>query len=403
MVIAALRLVLLLCTAVIGAGLAYHYLLLIAGCFRPRNKTIASKEATFRFAIAIPAHNEAGVIAATVQQLQRMAYPADYFDVHVVADHCTDDTVAVAQAAGAEVHVRNDGPRGRKGYAVDWLIQRLLADPRGYDAIVVFDADSRVDACFLREVVPSLAAGAPVVQGRHVIANPNASRFAALADADMRLNNHIRNQAKENLSLSARLMGDAMVFRREVLARHPWIGAGSLTEDRDYGIYLVTQGVRIRFASEAVSIGQAVARWQDATPQRLRWYGGAFDLQRRYVRKLASRAVRLGDLDALDKLLELTLPPLSLLVLGSVLLLSTQTLLSWLTGQSMIWLVISMGLVGAAGLFPFLGLIATGAPRADYSALLMGPFYVLWRVKIALSVRLRPGRVSWVRTRRVGD
>lgn len=403
MVIAALRLVLLLCTAVIGAGLAYHYLLLIAGCFRPRNKTIASKEATFRFAIAIPAHNEAGVIAATVQQLQRMAYPADYFDVHVVADHCTDDTVAVAQAAGAEVHVRNDGPRGRKGYAVDWLIQRLLADPRGYDAIVVFDADSRVDACFLREVVPYLAAGAPVVQGRHVIANPNASRFAALADADMRLNNHIRNQAKENLSLSARLMGDAMVFRREVLARHPWIGAGSLTEDRDYGIYLVTQGVRIRFASEAVSMGQAVARWQDATPQRLRWYGGAFDLQRRYVRKLASRAVRLGDLDALDKLLELTLPPLSLLVLGSVLLLSTQTLLSWLTGQSMIWLVISMGLVGAAGLFPFLGLIATGAPRADYSALLMGPFYVLWRVKIALSVRLRPGRVSWVRTRRVGD
>ncbi len=403
MVIAALRLVLLLCTAVIGAGLAYHYLLLIAGCFRPRNKTIASKEATFRFAIAIPAHNEAGVIAATVQQLQRMVYPADYFDVHVVADHCTDDTVAVAQAAGAEVHVRNDGPRGRKGYAVDWLIQRLLADPRGYDAIVVFDADSRVDACFLREVVPYLAAGAPVVQGRHVIANPNASRFAALADADMRLNNHIRNQAKENLSLSARLMGDAMVFRREVLARHPWIGAGSLTEDRDYGIYLVTQGVRIRFASEAVSMGQAVARWQDATPQRLRWYGGAFDLQRRYVRKLASRAVRLGDLDALDKLLELTLPPLSLLVLGAVLLLSTQTLLSWLTGQSMIWLVISMGLVGAAGLFPFLGLIATGAPRADYSALLMGPFYVLWRVKIALSVRLRPGRVSWVRTRRVGD
>lgn len=403
MVIAAFRLVLLLCTATISAGLVYHYLLLVAGCLQPKSRTIADKKAVLRFAIAIPAHNEADVIGATVQQLHRMAYPTGRFDTHIVADYCTDDTVAAAQAAGAEVHVRNDGPRGRKGYAVDWLIQRLLADPRGYDAIVIFDADSRVDTGFLMEVIPYLTTGAQVVQGRHVIANPKSSRFAALADADMRLNNHIRNQAKENLGLSARLMGDAMVFRREVLERYPWIGAGSLTEDRDYGIYLVTQGVRIRFAPAAISTGQAVTRWKDATPQRLRWYGGAFDLQRRYVRKLASRAVRLGELDALDKLLELTLPPFSLLVMGSVLLLIAQMLLNWLGEQSMIWPVISMGLVGLAGLFPFLGLAATGAPRADYSALLVGPFYVLWRVKIALSVRLRPGRVTWVRTRHVGD
>jgi 1,2-diacylglycerol 3-beta-glucosyltransferase len=403
MIIAILRIILLLLAVVIAAGLAYLYLLLAAGRPRPKSETVHGKEAAFRFAVAIPAHNEAGVIGATVRQLRRMSYPPDRFDVHVVADHCSDDTAAVAQAAGAEVHVRNDGPRGRKGYAVDWLIQRLLADPRGYDAIAIFDADSRVDAGFLTEVVPYLAAGAQVVQGRHVIANPDASRFAALADADMRLNNRIRNQAKENLGLSARLMGDAMVFRREVLERYPWIGAGSLTEDRDYGIYLVTQGVRIRFAPEAVSVGQAVTRWKDATPQRLRWYGGAFQLQRRYVRALASRVVRQRDLDALDKLLELSLPPFSLLVLGSVLVLIAQALLNWLGEQPVIWPVISIGLVGLAGLFPFLGLAATGAPRVDYSALLMGPLYVFWRAGIALHVRLRPGRIAWVRTRRVGD
>jgi cellulose synthase/poly-beta-1,6-N-acetylglucosamine synthase-like glycosyltransferase len=188
-----------------------------------------------------------------------------------------------------------------------------------------------------------------------------------------------------------------------VLERYPWIGAGSLTEDRDYGIYLVTQGVRIRFAPEAVSVGQAVTRWKDATPQRLRWYGGAFQLQRRYVRALASRVVRQRDLDALDKLLELSLPPFSLLVLGSVLVLIAQALLNWLGEQPVIWPVISIGLVGLAGLFPFLGLAATGAPRVDYSALLMGPLYVFWRAGIALHVRLRPGRIAWVRTRRVGD
>jgi len=97
--------------------------------------------------------------------------------------------------------VREDGPRGRKGYAVDWLIRRLLADPRRYDAIAIFDADSQVDAGFLVEVSRYLASGAQVIQGRHVIANAGASRFAALADADMRLNNRIRNKAKTNLGL----------------------------------------------------------------------------------------------------------------------------------------------------------------------------------------------------------
>jgi cellulose synthase/poly-beta-1,6-N-acetylglucosamine synthase-like glycosyltransferase len=260
-----------------------------------------------------------------------------------------------------------------------------------------------VDPAFLAAVAPRLAAGAQVVQGRHVIANPDASRFTALADADMRLNNRIRNQAKENLGLSARLMGDAMVFRREIPERYPWVGAKSLTEDRDYGLYLVTQGVRIRFAPDAVSVGQAVARWNDATPQRLRWYGGAFDLQRRYLRALASLVWRQRNLDAFDKLLELTLPPFSLLALGSVLLLAVQGLLAWLGGQPILWAAISAGLVGLAVLFPFLGLAATGAPRPAYRALLAGPVYILWRVWISLRVRLRPRSITWIRTRRTDD
>jgi cellulose synthase/poly-beta-1,6-N-acetylglucosamine synthase-like glycosyltransferase len=398
-----LTVALLSITAIIAAGLAYLYLLLIAGKPRTASPAADAGAPPLRFAVAIPAHNEAGVIGATVQSLRQMAYPPALFDVHVAADHCTDDTAAVAAAAGAVVHVRDDGPRGRKGYAVDWLIRRLLADPRRYDAIAIFDADSQVDARFLAEVSPYLAAGAAVVQGRHVIANPGASRFAALADADMRLNNRIRNQAKENLGLSARLMGDAMVFRRAVLAQRPWVGAESLTEDRDYGIYLVTQGVRIRFAPTAISVGQAVARWGDATPQRLRWYGGAFELQRRYLRPLASLVWRRRSLDALDKLLELTLPPFSQLALGAGLLLIAQGAFAWLGGQSALRAALSAGLVGLAVIFPFLGLIATGAPPPAYRALLAGPFYILWRVWISLRVRLRPRSIAWVRTRRTGD
>lgn len=391
-----------LISIVIAAGLAYLYLLLIAGRSRARDKARPDPQPALRYAIAIPAHNEAGVIGATVHSLRQMAYPPGLFDIHVVADHCTDDTAAVAEVAGAIAHVRDDPPAGRKGYAVDWLIQRLLADPRRYDAIAIFDADSRADARFLVEAGRVLASGAQVVQGRHVIVNPGAGRFAALADADMRLNNRIRNQAKENLGLSARLMGDAMVFRREVLETHPWLEAGSLTEDRAYGIYLATQGVRIRYAPDAVSHGQAVARWRDATPQRMRWYGGAFDMQRRYL-PLLWRLARRGNRDALDKLLELALPPFSLLALGAAASLLLQLLLAQLTAWPRLLVVASAVLALLAFLYPFAGLLATRAPARAYRAMLTGPIYVLWRAWISLRVRLRPQGIAWVRTRRNDD
>lgn len=387
--------------AVIAAGLAYHYFLLLAGGRQADEKPRGDNQPAPRIALITPAHNEQDVIAATVRCLQQIDYPGGHFDVHVVADHCSDDTAAIAEAAGAFVHIRSEEPRGRKGYAVDWLIKRLLVDPRHYDAIAIFDADSRVDRDFLTVVQRFFADDAQVVQGRHVIANPDNSLFSALADADMRLNNRIRNQAKENLGLSARLMGDAMVFRRQVLEQHPWIGAQSLTEDRDYGIYLVTQRVRIHYAPDAFSLGQAVTRWKDATPQRLRWYGGAFDLQRRYLRVLWSLTWRQRDWDALDKFLELALPPFSLLALGSVTLIVLQFVGALLSGQpsSLFWG--SATVLFLAVLYPFLGLIATRAPRRAYQAMLIGPFYVLWRVWIGLWVRLRYRTISWSRTRRL--
>jgi 1,2-diacylglycerol 3-beta-glucosyltransferase len=385
---------------VAALGLVYQYILLLAGGRRWAKGSPPGMGPHLRIAVALPAHNEERVIGHTVGHLLNSTYPRPRFDVHVVADYCGDDTAASARLAGAVVHVRREGLRGRKGYALGWLFDRLLASPAGYDAFVVFDADSDVAPDFLSHANRALLSGADVVQGRHLIANPSASRFSALADADMRLNNRLRNQAKANLGLSARLMGDGMCFRREVLEMHPWSQATSLTEDREYGIYLATRGVRVQFAPQAVSSGEAVALWRDADPQRLRWYGGVFEMQRQYVGPLLAAALRRRDMAALDLALELLLPPFSMLVLMSVAVALAGGALTLVRATA--WSVFAVGLVltAAAALFPFLGLLLEGAPARTLRALAYGPFYAVWRVGISVRVGLKRGNVTWVRTRR---
>ena len=59
--------------------------------------------------------------------------------VLVVADNCDDHTAELARRAGAEVFVRIDPDHRGKGYAMQFGLQALRANPP--DVIVVIDAD----------------------------------------------------------------------------------------------------------------------------------------------------------------------------------------------------------------------------------------------------------------------
>ncbi|TGV17811.1 glycosyltransferase, partial [Mesorhizobium sp. M00.F.Ca.ET.186.01.1.1] len=48
--------------------------------------------------ILVPAHNEELVIAATVEHILWLNYPADKLQVIVIADNCTDQTAQIVRA-----------------------------------------------------------------------------------------------------------------------------------------------------------------------------------------------------------------------------------------------------------------------------------------------------------------
>ena len=72
----------------------------------------------------------------------------------MVADNCTDRTAEVAERAGATVYVRRNAREVGKGYALDFLFQKLLTlhTSRHYAGYFIFDADNVVDENFTAEM-----------------------------------------------------------------------------------------------------------------------------------------------------------------------------------------------------------------------------------------------------------
>ncbi len=379
-------------------GIFYTYFHLVASVLRLQgSRSRQAAPGQRRFALLVPAHNEASVIGTTVSNMLQLNYQRDRFDVIVVADNCDDDTFQLAREAGAICHERNIGPSGRKAFALSWLLEQLSFEKHQYDAIVVFDADSRPSADFLTIMSSNLQAGESVIQGQHVISNPEASVFTRLADIDMRLNNRLRNQSRSNLGLSCRLMGDAMCFHRTILERFPW-NAFSLVEDREYGIQLVRQGIHLHYAPEAKSFGQAARGWARAKSQRMRWSGGMMDLRRRYVPSLLSAGFRRRDMSALDQGIELILPPYSLMALAGIAVLMLQLLFP--SSASSTSIAMTLLIILAWILVPVFGLLFDRAPASLYPYIFLGPAYAVWRIWVSLLAILRLNQLQWVRTKR---
>jgi glycosyltransferase involved in cell wall biosynthesis len=123
----------------------------------------------------VPAHNEAGAITATVEEIHRCAPD---FDVLVVDDGSTDLTASLAEGAGAKV-VRlpfNLGIGGavQTGY--------LYAQENDYDVAVQIDGDGQHDPSYVYELLRCLRADPSlnmVTGSRFLAEDPSGHRSSA--------------------------------------------------------------------------------------------------------------------------------------------------------------------------------------------------------------------------------
>ncbi len=345
----------------------------------------------------IPAHDEASSISACVESLRAQSYPPGLYRIVVVADNCSDDTAAIASAAGAQdVMSRQDRHARGKGHALRWALDRLLSEA-DWDAVVVVDADAHADPELLLRLVQRFEAGAQAVQGESLLVG-DGSVSATLRTVAFLLNNRVRPAGRAALGLPTPLAGTGMLLSRTVLREHPW-NAFSSAEDVEYTLTLGLAGIHPAFAPRAIVLSPTAPTREAAALQQLRWEGGKAHLARTWLPRLIRRAFADRRPGLLWLAWELASPPLGVLVavvVPAVVLGAVLAALGAIAAPAIaVWLIAAV----ATALFVGLGMRAGHCPRASYRALVHAPRLVVAKA-LGLGPVLRFRGDVWTRTER---
>lgn len=300
---------------------AYYFCISIFA-FIPRKDRPGVENFDHDFALVVAAHNEAQVIGNMVESLKKLKYPSDKYSIFVIADNCTDDTARIAREAGAEVFERfNDTNKG-KGFALEWMFDKIYKMERKYDSVVIFDADNIVHEDFLMHINEQNNKGFKVVQGYIDSKNPNDSWVSYSYSLGFWTSNKLFQQSRYNLGLGCQLCGTGFSVAVDVLKDLGW-GATCLTEDMEFTMKLCLNNVKVAWAYDAIVYDEKPITFMQSWKQRVRWMQGHADVFCRFFKKLMKKAFTEKSIFPLDCALYL-FQPIRIITMGAI------TAMGWL-------------------------------------------------------------------------
>lgn len=304
------------CLLLLSAGVVALFVAVLlveigAAAIAPGRKQVlpAIAAARPRVAVLVPAHNESTELLPTLEDIKAQLVPEDR--LLVVADNCSDDTPTVAGAAGAEVVARTDPQKVGKGYALDWGIRYLRADPP--DIVIVVDADCRLGNGVIDQLAKTSGELHRPAQALYLMTAPTRSKQNYdVAEFAWRIRNWVRPLGLRTLNLPCQLMGTGMAFPWDVI-RCAKIASGHLAEDLKLGLDLARAGHPPYFCPSAVVTSCFPRSSQAADTQRQRWEHGHISTLLTVAPMLGLRAILSTNAGALALALDAMVPPLALL------------------------------------------------------------------------------------------
>jgi len=359
---------------------------------KPKEKSVTSSS---RVTVLVPAHNEELIIANTLPAIISQLKSNDM--LLVVADNCTDNTSSIAESCGAKVIERKDDKQRGKGYALDFGLQ-FIAENDPPEIVIIIDADCSLSSDCIEILAQRAKIENKPIQALDLMKAPkNKSITQEIAEFAWVVKNQVRPLGLMHLGLPCQLMGTGMAFPWQLLSQAN-LAHGNMVEDMKLGIDLAVQGFTTTFCPEARVTSEFPVSQQVASAQRTRWEHGHLSMIFAETPRLLKQAIHKRDMSLLSMALDLSVPPLSVLGLSLVGMLSIALCLAFFS----VYLIPAIFMTSLSGIFAvavFTAWYRFGREIVAFKTLCAVPLYILHKIPLYFSFLIKRQQ-DWVKTER---
>lgn len=275
--------------ACLGYALVLYPLVAAAGCYCPATSrpahVLGDGDAAWSVSLIIPAHNEAEVLAAKLQNALALDYPKEQLEIVVVSDGSTDGTVEIARSYAADgIQVLDLQPNRGKASALN----AGVAYSRG-EVLCLCDANVMFRPDALRKLVARLADPAVGAVSGDVRLASEESDFEAGERTYYRLERWIQ-LGESRMGSMLGVDGGMYVIRKELFQPLP---PDTILDDFVTSMRVIQQGKRIVYEPEAIATENGTPTWQQEFRRRVRVTMGAVQSIQRGMWPPLSRPIEL--------------------------------------------------------------------------------------------------------------
>ena len=251
---------------------------------RPHKKIVKKN----KIAILIAARNEEKVIGNLLSSIKNQDYDRNYLSVVVIADNCTDNTAKIAKENGATVFERFNKKEIGKGYALDYAISKLRngGEWQNIDGIIVLDADNVLTPNYISEMNKTRSDGFEAFTSYRNSKNYGDNWISAGYGLWYIRESKFLHYARMLLHSSCAISGTGFFVSRSLLDKFNGWKFYLLTEDIEFSIFAIINGVKIGCSINAELFDEQPITFKQSYKQRLRWSKGFFQVWKKHGKDL---------------------------------------------------------------------------------------------------------------------
>ena len=291
-----------------------YFLITALFLFKKRKKDNIVSDKYSHFTILIPARNEEEVIKDAIQSFKRQKYPKDNYEIVVVINNTTDNTLGVCNAEGVRV-ILCERKIKNKGDALKEAFDRLKKEKT--DAYIIMDADNVVNDEFLCEMNKSLNEGTLVAKSSMDIKAKENTWVSSSYAIYFFIQSILYSIPRNNIGASCAINGTGIMIKKEVIDKFGF-NVRTITEDLEFMTLCALNNIKIKYVEGAICYAEHPSDFKVSMIQRRRWTKGIYEGFFIYFNSIIKNMIKRPNIELLDSLLIYSTPLILILSLISI-------------------------------------------------------------------------------------